>query len=101
MRDDVVYQIYGVHDGRETDCYFGAFRNVAAAEAEIAKLLVRVMNGRNWAEQYHNLGFVIRETAVQTDFNIPPSPKPRDRYFVRGTPKENRTVPLQLADRVP
>jgi hypothetical protein len=48
------------------------------------------MNGRNWAEQYHNRGFVIRETAVETDFEIPPRPKPRDRYFVRNTPKQNR-----------
>ena len=50
MRDDVVYRIYGVHEGREKDYFFGAFRTVAEAEAEIAKLRVREMNGRNWAE---------------------------------------------------
>lgn len=88
MRGDVVYRIYGVHEGREKDYFFGAFRTVAEAETEIAKLCLREMNGRNWAEQYHNRGFVIRETVVQTDFEIPPRPKPRDRYFVRGTRKD-------------
>jgi hypothetical protein len=88
MRGDVVYRVYGVHEGREEDNFFGAFRTVAEAEAEIATLRLREMNGRNWAVQYHNRGFVIRETALQTDFEIPPSPKPRDRYFVRGMRNE-------------
>lgn len=90
MRGDVVYRVYGIHEGREKDYFFGAFRTIAEAEAEIAKLLAREMNGRNWAEQCHNRRFVIRETVVQTDFEIPPRPKPRDRYFVQGTRKENR-----------
>jgi hypothetical protein len=90
MRGNVVYRIYGKHEGREKDSYFGAFRTVAEAEAKIATLRVEEMNGRNWTEQYHNRGFVIRETVVQTDFEIPPRPKPRDHYFVRGTRKENR-----------
>ncbi|HKA08568.1 MAG TPA: hypothetical protein VKD71_15020 [Gemmataceae bacterium] len=87
MRGDVVFRIYGVHEGRENDYFFGAYRTVAEAEAEIAKLRVREMDGRNWAEQYHNRGFVIREAVVQTDFETPPRPKPRDRYFVRSTRK--------------
>ncbi|MBI1249836.1 hypothetical protein GC197_18575 [bacterium] len=90
MRGDVVYRIYGVHEGREKDCFFGTFRAIYEAETEIAKLLRREMNGRNWADQYHNRGFIIRETIVETDFEIPPLPKPRDRYFVRSTPKKNR-----------
>lgn len=90
MRGDIVYRIYGVHESREKDTFLGAFGTVAKAEAEMASLRVRDMNGRNWAEQYHNRGFVIRETVVETDFEIPPSPKPRDRYFVRGTQKEYR-----------
>jgi hypothetical protein len=93
MRGDVVYRIYGVHEGRETDTFFGAFRTVAEAEAEIAELRARQMNGRNWMEQYHNRGFVIREAEVQTDFEIPPRPKPRDRYFVRGTQKDHQPGP--------
>src|SRR5947207_5219432 len=88
MRGDIVYRIYGVHEGREKDYFFGAFRTVAEAEAEIAKLRAREMNGRNWAEQYHNRGFDIRETVVQTDFEIPSRPKPRDRYFVRNSRKD-------------
>lgn len=90
MRGDVVYRVYGVHEGREEDYYFGSFRTAAEAEAQIARLRDRDVRGRNWAEQYHNLGFVIREAVVETDFEIPPLPKPRDRYFVRGTPKPNR-----------
>jgi hypothetical protein len=89
MRGDVVYRVYGVHEGREKDYFLGAFRSVAQAEAELAKLRAREMNGRNWAEQYHNQGFVIREVAVETDFEIPPLPKPRDRYAIKGTRKSN------------
>jgi hypothetical protein len=47
------------------------------------------MHGRNWAEQYHNRGFVSRETVVETDCEIPSQPKPRNRYAIRGTPKPN------------
>jgi len=94
MRGDVVYRIYGVHEGRETDTFFGAFRTVAEAEAEIAELRAREMNGRNWMEQYHNRGFVIREAVVQTDFEIPPRPKSRDRYFVRDTRKDHQPGPI-------
>jgi hypothetical protein len=90
MRGDVVYRVYGVHEGREKDFFFGAFRTVADAEAEIAQLRAREMNGRNWAETYHNRGFVIREAIVETDFEFPSRPTPRDKYFVRGTRKENR-----------
>ena len=91
MRGDVVHRIYGVHEGREKDFFFGAFRTVAEAESEIGRLRLREMNGRNWAEQYHNRGFVLQETVVQTDFEIPPRPKPRDRYYVRGARKEYRS----------
>jgi|GEM_PF-885885 len=87
MRGDVVYRVYGVHEVREKDYFFGAFHTPAEAEAEIARLLTWEKDGRSWAEQYHNRGFVIRETVVQTNFEIPPRPKPRDRYFVRDTSK--------------
>lgn len=59
MRGDVVYHVYGVHAGRDEDVYLGAFRTVFEAEAEIAKLKAREVNGRNWAEQYHNSGFIM------------------------------------------
>ncbi|MBL8855182.1 MAG: hypothetical protein JNK57_14545 [Planctomycetaceae bacterium] len=88
---NVVYRIYGVHEGREKDSYVGAFCSVAEAEAEIANLMAREMHGQNWAKQYHNQGFIIREVVVQTDFKIPSRPKPRDRYFVRGACKENQS----------
>jgi hypothetical protein len=84
MRGDVVYRVYGVHAGRQEDTCFGAFRSVAEAEAKIANLQAQKMGGRNWAEQYHNRGFVIREVIVETDFEIPPLPKPRDKYAVNG-----------------
>jgi hypothetical protein len=90
MRGDVVYRVYAQHEGREKDCYFGAFRSVADAEARIGELRTREMHGRNWAEQHHNKGFVIRETVVETDFEIPPLPKPRDKYAIHGTRKPNQ-----------
>src|SRR5262245_8397159 len=88
MRGDIVYRVYGVHEGREKDNFFGAFRTAAEAEAKLVELRSQEMNGRNWAEQYHNRGFVIREATVDTDFEIPSRPKPRDRYFVRGSRKD-------------
>jgi hypothetical protein len=90
MRSDIVYRVYGIHEGREQDYCFGAFRTVADAEAKIADLRRQQMNGRNWAEQCQNHGFVVRETVVQTDFEIPSRPEPRDRYFDRGMRNEYR-----------
>jgi len=89
MRGEIVYRIYGVHEGRPKDTFFGAFRSVADAEAEVARLRGQEMGGRNWAEQYHNRGLVIREAIVETDFEIPPLPKPRDKYAAKGSPKAN------------
>jgi hypothetical protein len=90
MRGDVVYRVYGLHEGREKDVFFGAFRSAADAEAEITKLRTREMNGRNWAGQYHNRGFVIREAVVETDFEVPSLPKPRDKYAVKCSRKANQ-----------
>jgi hypothetical protein len=90
MRGDIVYRVYGLHEGRQKDNFFGAFCSSSEAEAEIAKLCAREMNGSNWAAQYHNRGFVIRETVVDVDFEIPSRPKPRDKYAIRGTRKSIR-----------
>jgi len=89
MRGDRVYRIYGVHAGRADDVYFGAFRTAAEAEVEIVKLGAREMHGANWAAKYHDQGFVIREAAVETDFEFPALPKPRDRFVVQATLKPN------------
>jgi len=88
MRGDVVYRVYGRHEGREKDAYFGAFRTVSLADAETVRLSSG-MYGQNWAEQYHNRGFVVREAVVESDFEIPPCPKPRDRYYVQETSVES------------
>jgi hypothetical protein len=90
MRGDVVYRVYALHEGREKDCYFGTFHSTTEAEAEIAKLRAREMNGRNWAEQYHDRGFVIREAFVETGFEIHSQPKPRDKYIVKSSRKPSR-----------
>jgi len=90
MRGDIVYRVYGLHEGREKDHFFGAFRSRSEADAEITKLYAMEMNGRNWAKQYHNKGFVVRESVVTVDFEIPSPPKPRDKYVVKGLPKANR-----------
>ena len=89
MRGDVVFRVYGVHEGRAQDSFFGAFAVRAEAEAEIAKLSAREMHGQGWAARYHNQGFVIREYPVETDFEIPSRPKPRDRYVVKTSEKPN------------
>lgn len=82
MRGDLVFRIYGVSRGRAKDCYFGAYRSESEARAKVAKLEATEMNGANWAQQYHDEGFVIRTAAVDTDFEIPSLPKPRDEYMV-------------------
>lgn len=106
MRGDVVFRIYGVHTGRAKDNYFGTFTTRERAEAEVAQLLTREMHGENWAARYHNQGFAIRETAVETDFEMPPRPKPRDRYLVRATPVDNgpcawRSSRIEVFERTP
>ena len=90
MRGDIVYRVYGVHDNREEDSFFGAYRTVSEAEARIESLCAKEMNGKNWAKQYHNRGFVIRSVEVDTDFEILTLPKPRDHYFASASRKPNR-----------
>lgn len=85
MRGDVVFRVYGVHAGRADDLYFGTFRTRGEAEREVTKLTSRA----DWAAQYHDAGFVIREHIVEPSFEVPSAPKPRDRYYVRTTAKPN------------
>lgn len=59
MRGDVVFRVYGCHEGRERDYCFGPYRSDEEARSEIAKLQAREMNGGNWAAQHHN-NFVVR-----------------------------------------
>ncbi len=88
MRGDIVYRIYGVHTGRHEDTHFGTYRTTAEAETAIVRL--RQTHGAEWERQHHNRGFVIRPTEVETDFQIPEFPKPRERYLAVGSPKKNR-----------
>lgn len=90
MRGDIVYCVYGLHEGREEDTFFGAFRSRNEAENEIKVLRAKDFYGQNWAERYHNKGFIIREATVDTDFEIPTCPKPRDKFCIKTTPKPNR-----------
>ncbi len=45
MRGDVVYRVYACHEGRQKDYFFGAFRSISEAEAEVTKLTEKEMNG--------------------------------------------------------
>lgn len=85
MRGDIVFRVYGVHAGRDQDTYFGARRSRAKAEQRIAELHAQEMHGRNWAAAYHDQGFVVREHVVETDFEVPSLPRPRDSYVVETT----------------
>ena len=87
MRGDITYHVYGVHAGRGEDTYLGAFRTVCDADAEVKRLKALEMKGRNWADQHHNKGFVIRKVVVETDFEVPSRPAPRDKYFVKTSVK--------------
>src|SRR2546421_12431872 len=90
MRGDTIFQIFGVHEGREKDVYLGAFKTREETQNEVEKLKSRLMNGENWAQNYHNRGFEILATVVTTEFEIPLLPKPRDNYFVICTDKPNQ-----------
>lgn len=90
MRGDTVFRVYGVHEGREKDVYFGAFRTREEAEAHARELATRDEQSQSWAQRYHNKGFQIRAALVETDFEIPPLPKPRDKYAVKTSRKPNR-----------
>ena len=89
MRGDVVFRVDGCHEGRERDVGFGTYRTDEEARAVIAKLQAREMGGENWAARYHNKGFVVRPVVVDTDFEVPSLPKPRDAYAVRITQRPN------------
>lgn len=91
MRGDIIYRVYGRHRGRDKDAYFGAFQSRAEADASVASLNAKEMHGRPWASVYHDLGFEIRETIVDVDFEIPSLPKPRDKYVVKAHPNPSET----------
>lgn len=90
MRGDRIFLVYGVHGGRAKDVYFGSFRTRSEAEAAVSRLQAKEMHDANWAANYHDQGFVIRERVVETDFEIPSRPKPRDRFCARVTAEEGR-----------
>ena len=75
--------------GRRTST-LADFRTREEARAKIGELGLGVMHGGNWAERYHNKGFVIREKVVATEFEFPSRPKPRDKYVVTLSAKPNR-----------
>jgi hypothetical protein len=89
MRGDVIYQVFGVHEGRETDIYFGSRRTGEEARQIIEQFMNR-KDATEWLAKYHNKGFAIREKVVEVDFEIPSLPKPRDRYFALPIRKPNR-----------
>jgi hypothetical protein len=77
MKNDIIYEVWGVQKGREKDNYFSSFRTTEEADQHIEKLKTDWWNGA-W-QSYHD-DFVIREKVVTTDFEIPSQPMPRDRY---------------------
>lgn len=78
MRGDIVFGVYGTHEGRAQDSFFGTFLTRVAAEARAQQLAANEV----WARESHNRGIVVREIVVDTDFEIPSLPKPRDKWAV-------------------
>lgn len=103
MRGDKIFVVYGVHGGRPDDVYFGSFRTQDEAGLAIARLRAKEMNGSNWASVYHDRGFVIREQVVETDFEIPPRPMPRDRFCARASAEEGAggRIHVEVFERTP
>jgi hypothetical protein len=103
MRGDKIFLVYGVHGGRAEDVYFGSFRTRSEAEAAITRLQVKEMHGANWAASYHDRGFLIRERVVETDFVIPPRPKPRDRFCARAIAEQGLVgrIHVEVLERTP
>lgn len=87
MRSDIVHHVYGVREGRTEDTHFGTYRTAPEAAAAIERLYQ--VHGREWAAKYHDRGFVIREATVETDFELPSRPTPREKYVAIGTDKPN------------
>jgi hypothetical protein len=96
MRGDKVFHVYGVQT-RDIDVHFGTYASHALAEARVVELAAR----EEWAARYHDGGFVIREGVVETDFVVPPRPKPRDRYLVqeRALSESGRPVDVVVSRR--
>ena len=80
MRGDLVYRVYGLRQRSEDTWFDGVFRTRAEAEARIAE--AKAANG-GWAARHYDLGFAIREIAIETDFEVPPRPAPREKYCIR------------------
>ena len=44
MRGDIIFRVYGVHEGREKDVLFVDFRTREEAQTQIGQLRLRVTN---------------------------------------------------------
>jgi len=44
MRGDIVFRVYGVHQGGEKDSYFGAYRSMHEAREHVAQLESKEMS---------------------------------------------------------
>lgn len=92
MRGDHVFHVYGVRGTQESDMHFGTYPSRPLAEARRAELA----GDEGWATRYQD-GFVIREGVVETDFVVPPRPKPRDGYIVElRAPSESPARPVDV-----
>jgi hypothetical protein len=89
MRGEIVYRVYAVSERREAEHFLGVFRSRADAQAEIAELSAWGSNGHASSQESRRECFAIREALVDTDFEIPSLPKPRDRVFAKGSFRTN------------
>ena len=86
MRGDVVFRVYGLHEERDADSFFGAFRSRAEADAQIAELAARTMHGENWGTKFLISPIGIASAFVRLTIVAFSGGRRRERSGRRGRP---------------
>src|ERR1700743_800626 len=86
MRGDIIYEVWAIgtesKTGEPKDTVFNTARTREEAEAKQAALLGETDwagTGKSYKAYWDD--FVIREKAIDTDFEIPSKPMPREKYY--------------------
>lgn len=82
MRGDTLYEVWGVQTGREKNVCFNTYKTREEAEQKIVELKQDdwAGTGKPWTA-YHD-EFKIRIRTVETNFELPSLPTPREQYTI-------------------